>query len=329
MQQRDLGNTGLQVSAIGLGCMSLSGIYGARDEAVGLRVLARARDLGITFFDTANSYGQGHNELLIGRAFARCFDDIIIATKCGFLPTGRVDCSPAQIRSACDASLSRLGIETIDLYYLHRADPQVPIEDSVGAVADLVRAGKVRHVGLSEVNAQTLRRAVREHPITAVQSEYSLFTRDVEHEVLPTCRELGVGFVPFSPLGRGMLTGNIRSSADLGLDGDMRSQIAPRFAAENLAANLALVDKIKAIAQWRSASAGQIALAWILAQGRDIAPIPGTGRLANLEENARSVEVELEAQDLAALNELANQVSGHREWSRLRHTLGVETPLRG
>ncbi len=328
MEQRTLGKSGLTVSAIGLGCMSLSGTYGPRDESECLRVLARARELGITFFDTANAYGNGHNEELIGRAFKGKFGDITLATKCGFVGAGVVDCSPAQIRTACDASLKRLGIDTIDLYYLHRADPKVPIEDSVGAMGELVRAGKVRHVGLSEITAPTLRRAVKEHPIAAVQSEYSLFTRIMEDEVIPACRVLGVGIVPFSPLGRGMLTGKIQSSADFAEKTDMRNVVSPRFDKDNLPANLKLVEKIKSVARARDATPGQVALAWVLAQGNDVSPIPGTGRVANLEENAGAASVKLTAPDLAALDTLARDVAGARYTARVGATVGVETPPR-
>lgn len=296
MRHRTLGP--LDVSAIGLGCMGFSQAYGAQDEAASVRTLHRALDLGITFFDTAEVYGPHRNEALLGRALKG--RKAVVATKFGFTyrqdrhDFGEVtgtDGSPANARRVAEASLKRLGREVIDLYYLHRADPAVPIEDSVGAMADLVAEGKVRAIGLSEVSAETLRRAHATHPITALQSEYSLWTRDVESNgVLATCRELGVGFVPFSPLGRGFLTGQVQTET-LGQD-DFRRRL-PRFQPEHVAANRKLVAVVEGVAQARGVSAAQVALAWVLAQGPDIVPIPGAKRIPNLEQNAAACAITL------------------------------------
>jgi Predicted oxidoreductases (related to aryl-alcohol dehydrogenases) len=304
MQKRDLGTSGLQVSALGLGCMGMSEFYGPADEAQSLATLERALDLGVTHFDTADMYGSGHNEILLGRFLKDRRDKVVLATKFGIVrEPGRsvraIDTSPAYVRQACEASLRRLGVETIDLYYAHRRNPDIPVEDTVGAMADLVRQGKVRALGLSEVSAATLRRAHAVHPIAAVQSEYSLWTRDPEAEVLPACRELGVGFVAYSPLGRGMLTGAISRPEDLAED-DFR-RLSPRFQAGNLAVNLRLVDKVRELAAARGATPGQVALAWLLAQGPDILPIPGTKRIAYLEDNAAAAALALPAEDMAFL----------------------------
>ncbi|MEM0129097.1 MAG: aldo/keto reductase [Thermoplasmata archaeon] len=296
MRTRRLGRNGPVVSAIGLGCMGMSQSYGPADPEEAVATLSAALDLGVTFFDTADIYGPFRNEELVGRALRERRDQVVIATKCGFVPDpaggpNRVDGSPEHIRAACDASLARLGVSTIDLYYLHRVDPRVPIEESVAAMAGLVREGKVRYLGLSEVSAATLRRAHAVHPITAVQSEYSLWTREPERGILPACRELGVGFVPFSPLGRGFLSGRIRDLSALGPE-DFRRGI-PRFSPEHLAPNLARVDRLAEIAAARGVTPAQVALAWILHRGEDIVPIPGTKRRRFLEENVAAADLAL------------------------------------
>jgi aryl-alcohol dehydrogenase-like predicted oxidoreductase len=310
MQKRKLGREGLEVSALGLGCMGMSQSYGARDDEESLATIDRALELGINFLDTADTYGAGHNEEFVGRAIAGRRDEVVLATKCGFIwdENGKqrgVDGSPRHVHEACEASLSRLGVEVIDLYYLHRVDPQVPIEDTVGAMSELVTQGKVRFLGLSEVSAQTLRRAHSVHPITALQSEYSLWTRDVESEVLPACLDLGIGFVPFSPLGRGFLTGQIKNPEDFP-EGDMRRHL-PRFQGENFQKNIELVRQIEKIAGEKGCTPAQLALAWVLAQGDTIVPIPGTKRRKYLEENIGALEVELSAADLQRINETMPQ----------------------
>ncbi len=307
MKRRILGD-GLEVSALGLGCMPMVGTgfvhYGAATESESLATIARALELGITFFDTAEVYGPFVNEELLGRAIRGKRDGLVIATKFGFrFPELAIDSSPANVRRACDGSLQRLGIETIDLFYQHRVDPKTPIEDTIGAVADLIRAGKVRHVGLSECSAATLRRAAAVHPIAAVQSEYSLWERGVEAEILPTARELGVGFVPYSPLGRGFLSGQITSRAALEAT-DYRHQ-DPRFTDENFARNLTIVDVLNEIGRARDASAAQVALAWLLAQGDDVVPIPGCKRRVTLEDSAAASGLALSAADLARLDAAA------------------------
>lgn len=310
LAHRTLGTTSpLTVSALGLGCMGMSEFYGTPDEQGGTDTIRRALDLGVTFLDTADMYGPFTNEVLVGRAIAGRRDEVQLATKFGNKrgPAGErlgIDGSPAYVRSACDASLQRLGVDHIDLYYQHRVDPTVPIEETVGAMKELVEAGKVRHLGLSEASAETIRRAHAVHPITALQTEYSLFTRDLEDEILPALRELGIGLVPYSPLGRGLLTGTIGSSS--GADGEAdarRSPYFPRFQGEALDANLALVERVREIAATKGCTPGQLALAWVLAQGDDVAPIPGTKRVRYLEENVAAVELtaELSADDLAAL----------------------------
>ena len=302
---RTLGATGPTVSAQGLGCMGMSFAYGPIDGEEALATLARARELGVTFLDTADIYGFGANEELVGKAIASYRDEVVLATKFGIVARdgGRgVDGSPEHVREACDASLGRLGIEHIDFYYLHRPDTTVPIEDTVGAMAELVAAGKVRHLGLSEASAATIRRAAAVHPIAALQSEWSLFTRDLETEIAPTCRSLGIGLVPYSPLGRGLLTGTVGSLDELADDDFRRTQ--PRFLGDNLEANLALVAVVRDIAEARGCTPGQVALAWLQAQGDDVVAIPGTKRRKYLEENVAALELTLDADELARLDGL-------------------------
>ena len=308
MQQRRLGSE-LSVSALGLGCMGMSFGYGGQPEAEAIVTLRRAVDLGVTFFDTAEMYGPFENETLVGKALAPVRDQVVIATKFGFkiAETGEgrdrivgLDSRPEHVRAVCDASLQRLGVEVIDLFYQHRVDPAVPIEDTVGAMADLVRAGKVRALGLSEAGAATIRRAHAVHPIAAVQSEYSLWSREPEAAVLPTCAELGIGFVPYSPLGRGLLTGAIRDLDGLGAD-DFRRTL-PRFEAENLAANQRLVDALSSMAADKGVTPAQLALAWVLSRGAGIVPIPGARKIRHLEENAADAAFVLSAHDLAAID---------------------------
>jgi len=306
MQTRTLGPKGPIVSALGLGCMGMSELYGPHDDTESIGTLQRALDLGVTLFDTADVYGPYTNEELLGRGLRERRAEAFIATKFGFVlnedkqAPAAVDGRPAYVRAACEASLKRLGVSHIDLYYLHRVDPRVPIEDTVGAMAELVRAGKVRYLGLSEVAPQTLERAHRVHPITALQSEYSLWTRDPEDGVLETCERLGVGFVPFSPLGRGFLTGALKSPDDFAPDDYRRTN--PRFQGENFRRNLALVEKVKELAADKGCTPAQLALAWVLARGEHVVPIPGTRRVPNLVENLGALEVRLSAADLAALD---------------------------
>jgi aryl-alcohol dehydrogenase-like predicted oxidoreductase len=305
MEKRRLGQGGLEVSAIGLGCMGMSDFYGGRDEAEAIATIHRAVELGVTMLDTADMYGVGRNEELVGRAVRDRRERVVLATKFGNVraadgtPMG-INGRPDYVRSACDASLRRLGVEMIDLYYQHRVDPATPIEDTVGAMADLVQAGKVRHLGLSEAAPATIRRAHAVHPIAALQTEYSLWSRDPETEILPTVRELGIGFVPYSPLGRGFLTGQIKSPDDLD-EGDWRRQ-SPRFQGANFQENLDLVARIEAIARRKACTPGQLALAWVLAQGQDIVPIPGTKRRSYLEENVGALDVVLSLADLAEID---------------------------
>ncbi|MEZ5523123.1 MAG: aldo/keto reductase [Dokdonella sp.] len=318
MKMRKIGRDGPDVSAIGLGCMGMSEFYGPRDEAESIATIRHALDRGINLLDTADMYGPYINEELVGRAIAGRREEAFVATKFGFVrdpadPDKRViDGSPAHVRESCEGSLRRLGVETIDLYYLHRLDARVPIEETVGAMAELVAAGKVRHLGLSEVGASTLRRAHAVHPISALQSEYSLWTRDPEGTVLDTCRELGVTLVAYSPLGRGFLSGEIRSFEDFSDDDYRRRQ--PRFQGENFARNLALVDAVRSVADANGVTPAQLALAWVLARGEDIVPIPGTKRRHYLDQNISALEIVLSAADLAAIDAAfpAGAVAGTR-----------------
>jgi len=313
MKQRTLGKQGLTVSELGLGCMGMTWAYGSADENEAIATIHRAIDLGITFLDTAEIYGPFTNEELVGKAIAGRRDQVVIATKFGFtFEPGRergVDGSPANVKRAADASLQRLNIDTIDLFYQHRRDPKVPIEETVGALKELVDAGKVRYIGLSEVGPQTLRRANAIHPVSALQSEYSLWERGVEARVLPTLRELGIGFVPYSPLGRGFLTGAITVDA---LEADDWRRTNPRFSPDNARRNQVLVDVVKRVAARRQATPAQVALAWVLAQGSDVVPIPGTKRVRYLEDNAGAVDVHLDDADLRELDGLGTQVAGER-----------------
>ncbi len=306
---RTLGSGGhaLTVSTMGLGCMGMSEFYGTRDEDAAVATIHRALDLGVSFFDTADMYGPFANERLVGRAIAGRREGVQLATKFGNQrgENGErlgINGKPDYVRSACDASLQRLGVDHIDLYYQHRVDKSVPIEETVGAMAELVQAGKVRHLGLSEASPVTIRRAQSTHPITALQTEYSLFTRHLEDEILPLLRELGIGLVPYSPLGRGLLTGAITAPSDLA-ESDSRRKAFPRFQGEALDANVALVGKVTEIAREKGTTPGQLALAWVLAQGEDVVPIPGTKRVAYLEENVTAAALRLGDQDLARLEE--------------------------
>lgn len=318
MRQRKLGRGGPVVSALGLGCMGMSEFYGRGDDTESIATIHRAMDLGITFFDTADIYGPFTNEELLGRAIRGRRDRVVIATKFGILrdPGNAgfrgVSGKPDYVKKSCEASLRRLAVGCIDLYYQHRPDPETPIEDTVGAMAELVRQGKVRYIGLSEAGPDTIRQAHKVHPITALQSEYSLWTRDPEEKVLPVCRELGIGFVPYSPLGRGFLTGQIKRFEDLPPDDYRRT--APRFQGENFQRNLDLVGRVTEIARDKGCTPGQLALAWVLAQGQHIVPIPGTKRRKYLQENVDSLEVMLTADDLERIDEVVpkNAAAGSR-----------------
>jgi aryl-alcohol dehydrogenase-like predicted oxidoreductase len=306
IERLPLGSQGLEVSAQGLGCMGMSEFYGTTDEAESIATIHRALDLGVTFLDTADMYGVGANEQLVGKAIDGRRDEVDLATKFGNErnPDGSwigINGRPEYVLAACEASLQRLGVEVIDLYYQHRVDNTVAIEETVGAMASLVEAGKVRYLGLSEAGAETIRRAHAVHPISALQSEYSLWSRDAEAEILPTVRELGIGFVAYSPLGRGFLTGSYRSAADF-VEGDRRSMM-PRFQEENLERNLRLADEVRSLAEQKSVTAAQLALAWVHSRGRDVVPIPGTKRRRYLEENAGALDVELTDDELRRLDE--------------------------
>ena len=316
MHTRTLGRSGLTVSALGLGCMGMSHAYGETDDDESIATIHRALDLGVTLLDTADEYGPHTNERLVGRAIAGRRDEVVLATKFGlvrapgdFANTG-VDGRPEHVRNSIEGSLRRLGVDHVDLYYLHRVDPDTPIEETVGAMAQLVQEGKVRHLGLSEASPETLRRACAVHQITALQTEYSLWTRDPEDGILAVCRELGVGFVAYSPLGRGFLTGAIRSIDDLAADDWRRTN--PRFQGDNFQRNLDLVDEVNELAAEKGVTPAQLALAWVLAQGEDIVPIPGTRRRTRVEENVGAVDVELTEDDLRRILDVMPRVSGDR-----------------
>jgi aryl-alcohol dehydrogenase-like predicted oxidoreductase len=316
MKTRTLGAGGPVVSALGLGCMGMSAFYGQGDDEESTATIERALDLGCTFLDTSDAYGPHTNERLVGAAIARRRDEVFLATKFGLAiepgdpPRRSIHGEPDYVRAACDASLARLGVDHIDLYYQHRVDPATPIEETVGAMAELVAAGKVRHLGLSEASAATIRRAHAVHPIAAVQSEYSLWTRDLETEILPTLRELGIALVAYSPLGRGFLAGRFTRTEELE-EGDWRRS-GPRFSSEHLDANLALARRVAALAHGRGVTPGQLALAWVLGQGEDIVAIPGTRRRSYLEENLGALDFELSADELARIGEVVGEASGER-----------------
>jgi aryl-alcohol dehydrogenase-like predicted oxidoreductase len=326
-QHRKIGGEGLEASPLGLGCMGMSEFYGTPDESEAVRTIHRALELGVTLLDTADMYGPFTNEKLVGRAVREWSGERpLIATKFGNVrgENGEflgIRGDAEYVRTACEASLERLGLDHIDLYYQHRVDPETPIEETVGAMAELVQEGKVRYLGLSEAGADTLRKAAAVHPISALQTEYSLWERSVEEEILPTVRELGIGFVAYSPLGRGFLTGKIRSVEDLE-ESDARRQRFPRFERENLEANLALVEQVEAVAQRHDATPGQVALAWVLSRGDDVIAIPGTKRVERVEENLGALDVELTEDDLRELEDLAESVAGTRYAAEGMQTVG-------
>jgi len=319
MQKRTLGPGGPEVSAIGLGCMGMSAFYGATDEAESVRTILRALDLGCNFLDTSDMYGPHTNERLVGATIADRRDEVFLATKFGIKltpgadggpPTRSIDGSPDYVRAACEASLERLGVDHIDLYYQHRVDPNTPVEDTVGAMAELVKEGKIRHIGLSEASAQTIRRAHAVHPITAVQTEYSLWTRDIESDILPTLNELGIALVAYSPLGRGFLSGRFTSPEELD-ENDFR-RYGPRFTGENLEHNLKLAERVKELAAEKDITAGQLALAWVLHRGEHVVPIPGTKRVSYLEENLAAADVRLSDEEVQAIAEAIPSAAGDR-----------------
>jgi len=328
MQTRYLGTARLEVSALGLGCMGMSEFYAGRDDAESIRTIHRALDLGVTFLDTADMYGPFKNEELVGRAIRDRRDQVVLATKFGNVRSESgaylgIEGSPDYVHKACDASLARLGVDHIDLYYQHRVDPKVPIEETVGAMSELVKAGKVRYLGMSEAAPATLRRGHAVHPITALQTEYSLWYRDVEDDILPTCRELGIGFVAYSPLGRGFLTGRFRTFEDLPADDYRRNQ--PRFQGENFQKNLDVVKHVEDLARSKGCTPSQIALAWLLHRGNDVVPIPGTKRVTYLEENLGALAVDLTADDMNQIDRIAPQgvAAGQRYPETSMHTVNL------
>ena len=312
LERQQLGASELVASVIGLGCMGMSEWYGPTDDAQSQATIQAALDAGLNFFDTADVYGNGHNETLVGKALKHVRQAVILATKFGFLPgESGLNGRPEYVKQACDASLQRLGTDYIDLYYLHRIDPDVPLQDTVGAMADLVSAGKVRYLGLSEVSAASLRQANAVHPITALQTEYSIWVRDIESEIMAACRDLNIAIVPYSPLGRGFLTGKIRGPGQFG-EHDFRADI-PMFQADNFNANMAIVGELERLAGVRNCTASQLALAWLRMQGEDIFPIPGTKRRTYLDENIGSVNITLDDDELAHIDRLSKQVQGNRK----------------
>lgn len=312
MKKQRLGDSDLVATAIGLGCMGMSEWYGPVNDQQSLETISAALDMGLNFFDTADVYGDGHNETLVGQALKAIRHDVVLATKFGYLPgEGGLNGRPEYAKKACDASLSRLGTDYIDLYYLHRIDPQVPLEETMGAMADLVAEGKVRYLGLSEVSAASLHKANAIHPITALQTEYSIWVRDIEKEILPACRALNIAMIPYSPLGRGFLSGKLTSPDQFG-EGDYRKDI-PLFQGENFAANLKIVRELQEIGDSKNGKAAQVALAWLNAQGDDIFPIPGTKRRTYLQENIESLQIKLSGEELARIDRVSRRVQGQRK----------------